>query len=118
MIANIFTSAALWGLWKTEKLLMFLGWTLERCELFVAKNYNSDRQLEAPLSRLTEVRARVKAKQDELLGKTTGQIGKLADPIKEHLWRCLEKQGGSWEDEQIPPELASLLAEGKMDFAA
>jgi hypothetical protein len=106
------------GALETEKLLMFSGWTLERCELFVAKNYNSDLQLEAPLSRLTEVRARVKAKQAELLGKTTGQIGKLADPIKGHLWRCLEKKGGSWEDEQIPSELASLLAEGKMDFAA
>jgi hypothetical protein len=106
------------GALEAEKLLMFSGWALERCELFAAKNYNPDLQLEAPLSRFTEIRARVKAKQAELLGKTTGQIGKLADPIKDHLWRCLEKQGDSWGDERVPPELASLLAEGKLDFAA
>jgi hypothetical protein len=106
------------GALETEKLLVLSGWTLERCEFAVAKNHNSDLQLEDPLSRSTEVRARVKAKQAELFGKTTGQIGKLADPIKEHLWRSLEKRGGSWEDEQVPPELASLLAEGKVDFAA
>jgi hypothetical protein len=105
------------GALEAKKLSMFSRWALERCELFATKNCNSDLQLEAPLPGLTKIRARVKAKQTKLLGKTTGQIGKLADSIKDHLWRYMEKQGGSWEDEQVTVELVSLLVEWRMDFA-
>lgn len=60
------------GALETKKLLMFSGWKMERCELFAIENCDSDMQLEAPLSRQAEIRARVKARQTDLLSKTTG----------------------------------------------
>jgi hypothetical protein len=111
MIVNIFTSAALWGLWK---LSMFSGWPMERCELFTTKDSNTDLQLETPMS---EIRARIKAKQAEMLSKTTGQIGKLAEPLKDCLLRFLEKHGSNREG-QVPAEIAHLLADGRIDIVA
>jgi hypothetical protein len=74
--------------------------------------------LEDPLSRHAEVRARIKARQADLLSKATGQIGNLAEPLKEWLLNFMEKQGGSWDEEQAPAELAQMLADGKIDLTA
>lgn len=41
-------------------------------------------------------RARVKAKQAQLLGEATWQIGKLAGPLKDELFNFLVKSGGEW----------------------
>jgi hypothetical protein len=67
---------------------------MERCELFATENCNTDLQLEDPLSRHAEVKARIKARQADLLSKATEQIGNLAEPLKEWLLNFMEKQGG------------------------
>jgi hypothetical protein len=44
----------------------------------------------------------------------TGQIGKLAGPLKDDLFSFLGKYGGSWEENQVAKKLAHLLSEGRV----
>jgi hypothetical protein len=97
---------------ETKKLSLLSKWRMERCELFTTKDSYTDLQLEAHLPRHADIRARIKAEQAEMFSKTTWQVGKLASPLKENLFRFLSKHGGNCEEEQVPSELAHLLVDG------
>ncbi|KAF8644203.1 hypothetical protein HU200_066520 [Digitaria exilis] len=85
LVINIFTSAALWGLWKLRNFICFQKWALERCSISVPKdNWDADR-LEDPLSSREHARLRAKAMQDEILGGKTWEVGELTNILEQNL---------------------------------
>jgi hypothetical protein len=69
IVANMFTSAALWGLWKLRNHLCFQN---ERWDEWSAdKDSNLGTQLEAAVTWPELARARIQAEQAKWLSKTT-----------------------------------------------
>jgi hypothetical protein len=72
-------------------------------------------QLVSCLSRGKETRIRAKSRQDEVLGTWQGDledwgISRTPQLLKKEMFGFIMKHNGEWEANQVPGELAHLLA--------
>lgn len=66
--------------------------------------------MEDPMPGGEEARVRAKARQAEILDEATWKIGGLTGPLKKKLLQFVMKNGGSWEDCEVPDELQAFVA--------